>query len=168
MRRSGQRSEQRGIGARSRSVRLLAPVLWPALAMSAAGAWAQNAPPPVAPVAKTQENARPAATAPETAPTLTDAELRVQVAQWATLSIADRRIVLTELRRRGIGVSVVSETRQRFGYRVVQADGSVVQVTEQVRVVRVGEDAPQGEFGVGFEQRERPIPAAADGSGWPQ
>lgn len=92
----------------------------------------------------------------------------MQVAQWATLSIADRRIVLTELRRRGIGVSVVSETRQRFGYRVVQADGSVVQVTEQVRVVRVGEDAPQGEFGVGFEQRERPIPAAADGSGWPQ
>lgn len=105
-----------------------------------------------------------------------DADLRDRLARWPSLPIDERRSVLTELHRRGIVVSVTSQSGQRFGYRVLQPDGSLVEVMQQVRVVQVGEIVPQHGFGAGYEQRAVTgpprqgtsvvVPVVVDKPGW--
>ena len=116
-----------------------------------------------------------AAPAGAAAPDYADAtatELRALGAEWNELSEDERRALLTEIHRRMLaaGKKPVLRIRaeRRFGYRVPQADGSVVEVERRQQIIRYRELDPARPFGVGFEERRRhePVPvsdmAAAD------
>lgn len=102
----------------------------------------------------------------------TEAELRALSANWDALGSDERRALLTEVHRRMIaaGKKPVLRIRaeRRFGYRVPQPDGSVVEIERRQEIVRYRELDPAQPFGVGFEERRRnqPVPvsdvAAAD------
>lgn len=101
-----------------------------------------------------------------------DAELRALHADWDALGSEERRALLTEVHRRMVaaGKKPVLRIRaeRRFGYRVPQPDGSVVEIERREEIVRYRELDPAQPFGVGFEERRRnqPVPvsdvAAAD------
>lgn len=86
-----------------------------------------------------------------------DADLQGQVADWDNLSVDERRALLTEVHRRMIqaGKRPVMRIRgeRRFGYRVEQPDGSVVEVERREGFVSFQPINPDKPFGVGFERR---------------
>jgi hypothetical protein len=92
----------------------------------------------------------------------TDAELQQLGGRWESLSKDERRALLTEVRRRmaAAGRKPVLRIRaeRRYGYRVEQPDGSVVQIQRREGFVRYREVDPDQPFGVGFEQRSGLIP----------
>jgi hypothetical protein len=105
--------------------------------------------------------------------THSDQELTDAAADWETLSEAERRALLTEMRGRmdakhddgGEGV-VAIRTQRRYGRLVRQPDGSVVRVETTERIVRyrrlpeaAAADQP---FGVGFERRAGEAGASED------
>ena len=84
-------------------------------------------------------------------------ELQQRIDQWSSLTVDERRELLTEINRRmrAAGRSPVVGVRgeRRFGYRVQQPDGSVVSIERREEFVRYRELDPNRPFGVGFEQR---------------
>ncbi|HSG89560.1 MAG TPA: hypothetical protein VLA56_10140 [Pseudomonadales bacterium] len=92
----------------------------------------------------------------------TDAELQQLGGRWEALSEDERRALLTEVHRRmaAAGRKPVLRIRaeRRYGYRVKQPDGSVVQIQRREGFVRYREIDPDQPFGVGFEQRSGLIP----------
>lgn len=96
----------------------------------------------------------------------TDAELQAIGARWETLDQDERRALLTEINRRMVaaGKHPVLRIRaeRRYGYRVRQPDGSVVQIERREGFVRYQELDPEQPFGVGFEQRAGLVPVPAD------
>ena len=101
--------------------------------------------------------ARPAlADAPDFAE-VSDAELEEHVGQWDDLSVDERRALLTEVHRRMLRAGKRPVLRiqgeRRFGYRVQQPDGSIVEVERREGFVRYQPVNPNKPFGVGFERR---------------
>lgn len=92
----------------------------------------------------------------------TEAELDALGSRWSELSNDERRALLTEVHRRMIaaGRKPVLRIRaeRRYGYRVQQPDGSVVEIQRREGFVRYREINPDQPFGVGFEQRSGLIP----------
>lgn len=88
---------------------------------------------------------------------VSDAELQQHVAQWNDLSVDERRALLTEVHRRMIRAGKRPVLRiqgeRRFGYRVPQPDGSVVEVERREGFVHYQHVNPEKPFGVGFERR---------------
>lgn len=82
--------------------------------------------------------------------------LRSKLANWAELSVDERRTVLTALHRRmaeaGREGKLQVRSERRFGYRVERPDGTVVRIERRQAVVQF-RDAEGQSFGVGFEQR---------------
>lgn len=96
----------------------------------------------------------------------TEAELRALSANWDALDNEERRALLTEVHRRMVaaGKKPVLRIRaeRRFGYRVPQADGTVVEILRRQNIVGYRELDPAQPFGVGFEQRRgiQPVPVS--------
>ena len=96
----------------------------------------------------------------------TDAEIRELYATWDSLNSDERRALLTEVHRRMVaaGKKPVLRIRaeRRFGYRVPQPDGTVVEVERRQQIVGYRAVDPSQPFGVGFEERNRnaPIPVS--------
>ncbi len=88
---------------------------------------------------------------------VSDSELQQHVAAWNELSVDERRALLTEVHRRMIraGQRPVLRIRaeRRFGYRVEQPDGSVVEFEGREGFVHYQTVNPEKPFGVGFERR---------------
>ena len=88
---------------------------------------------------------------------ISDADLQAQVGEWDNLSVDERRALLTEVHRRMLqaGKRPVMRIRgeRRFGYRVQQPDGSVVEVEHREGFVSFQPINPDKPFGVGFERR---------------
>lgn len=92
----------------------------------------------------------------------TEAELDALGTRWSELTNDERRGLLTEVHRRMIaaGRKPVLRIRaeRRYGYRVQQPDGSVVEIQRREGFVRYRELNPDQPFGVGFEQRSGLVP----------
>lgn len=88
---------------------------------------------------------------------LSDDQLEARMARWASLSVDDRRALLTEIHKRMVAAGkkpvVRIRTERRYGYRIRRADGSVVEVHKREGVVRYHRLDPDRSFGVGFERR---------------
>ena len=93
---------------------------------------------------------------------LTDEELETRVARWESLSVDDRRALLTEIHKRMVADGkkpvVRVRTERRYGYRIRRPDGSVVEVHKREGVVRYHRLDPDRPFGVGFERRSHGRP----------
>lgn len=95
--------------------------------------------------------------APVSYASASDAELQRSIGQWDGLSVDDRRALLTEVHRRMIRAGKRPVLRiqgeRRFGYRVEQPDGSVVEIEGREGFVHYQSVNPDKPFGVGFERR---------------
>lgn len=95
--------------------------------------------------------------APVSYASASDAELQRSIGQWDDLSVDDRRALLTEVHRRMIRAGKRPVLRiqgeRRFGYRVEQPDGSVVEIEGREGFVHYQSVNPDKPFGVGFERR---------------
>ncbi|MCR9276463.1 MAG: hypothetical protein NXH85_00720 [Pseudomonadaceae bacterium] len=97
----------------------------------------------------------------------TDEQLTTMAADWSSLSAAERRALLTEVKSRmarerqnqangqnGQSPTVRITTTRRFGRVVRQPDGSLVRIETSVVQVRKAErNADRPGFGAGFENR---------------
>jgi len=90
---------------------------------------------------------------------LSDAQLEARMAQWATLSVDERRALLTEVHKRMVAAGrkpvLRIRSERRYGYRIRRSDGSVVEIHRREGVVRYRRLDPDRSFGVGFERRYR-------------
>ncbi|MCC5871397.1 MAG: hypothetical protein JJU22_03275 [Gammaproteobacteria bacterium] len=94
---------------------------------------------------------------PDEFASLSDGELQQHIGQWDNLSVDERRALLTEVHRRMLRAGKRPVLRiqgeRRFGYRVEQPDGSVVEFEGREGFVHYQTVNPEKPFGVGFERR---------------
>jgi len=94
---------------------------------------------------------------PSSYASVSDTELQQHIGEWDHLSVDERRALLTEVHRRMIRAGKRPVLRiqgeRRFGYRVQQPDGSVVEIERREGFVHYQQVNPDKPFGVGFERR---------------
>ncbi len=100
---------------------------------------------------------------------LSDTAIQARLGRWESLSVDDRRALLTEIHKRMVEAGkepiVRIRTERRFGYRIERPDGSVVEVHKREGIVRYRMLDPDRPFGVGFERRfDEPGAAPAGGA----
>ncbi len=112
----------------------------------------------------TEPTQSPSATAVISYAESTDEQLTTMRADWSSLSAAERRALLTEVKSRmarqqrnqtpGQRPTVKITTTRRFGRVVRQPDGSLVRIETSVVQVRKAQQPVDGAgFGTGFENR---------------